>query len=413
MAHYLADTTHEVGTSLVRAFRAANQQLYAQAERDPTKGGMGTTLVAAVILGRKVYVANVGDSRAYLINKGGIIRITEDHSWVEEQVRAGLLSEEQARRHPHRNLVTRALGSKPAVEVDLFEGELTAGDTLLLCSDGLTGRVADHEIAAIVQEAQPSEAARRLVALANERGGNDNITVLIINAEEATSTARAPIPAAGKPPVRRRSPLVPVVAVLGGLILVGAVALAVLAAGGILPLPFLQAATGTPSPTMTLAPTPGPETATAEAAPGPAPTSVGTPAATVAPTRTAGVVGTGTVVVSPTVRPETLPGTVTLVTPTAEITLTGVVTFAWDYGPGPLPVGYAFQLIIGQGELGEAIVRTVGTPTRDTQRPVDLGRQLDEPGDYFWTVLIIQAGGGGEISRASERGFVYEPPARP
>lgn len=414
MAHYLADTAHDVGTSLVRAFRAANQQLYTQAEGDPSKGGMGTTLVVAVILGRKVYVANVGDSRAYLINKRGITQITEDHSWVEEQVRAGLLNEEQARRHPQRNLVTRALGSKPAVEVDLFEGEITAGDTLLLCSDGLTGRVADQEIAAIVQEAQPSEAARRLVALANERGGNDNITVLIINAEEATPTVRAPISAAGKPQEGRRSRLVPMVAVLGGLLLLGAVALAVLAASGILSLPFLQTATETPSPTMTLAPTLSPATSTAEATLVVAPTGVPTPTATLVPTGTAGVVGTDTVVISPTESPDALPGTVTLVTPTAEITLTGVVTFAWDYGPGPLPAGYAFQLIIGQGDPTDPDHQPVGSPTRDAQRSVDLGQELDEPGDYFWTVLIIEAGpGGSEVTRARERAFVYELPATP
>jgi len=414
MAHYLADTTHDVGTSLVRAFRAANQQLYTQAEGDPSKGGMGTTLVTAVILGRKVYVANVGDSRAYLINRQGITQITEDHSWVEEQVRAGLLNEEQARRHPQRNLVTRALGSKPAVEVDLFEGEIIAGDTILLCSDGLTGRVADQEIATIVQEAQPPEAARRLVALANERGGNDNITVLIINAEEATPTVRAPIPAAGKAPVGRRSRLVPLVAVLGGLLLLGAVAVAILATSGILPLPFLQAGTATPSATMTLAPTLGPATSTVEATLVVAPTGVATPTATLVPTGTAGVVGTDTVVVSPTVSPDALPGSVTLVTPTAEISLTGVVTFAWVYGPGPLPAGYAFQLVIGQGEPTDPNAHTVGSPTRDTQRSVDLGHELDEPGDYFWTVLIIEAGlGGSEVSRAMERVFVYEPPATP
>jgi serine/threonine protein phosphatase PrpC len=118
IGQYYSDTTHDVGTGLVRAFRAANQQIHAQAQSDPSKGGMGTTLVAAVILGRKVYVANVGDSRAYLVNRQGITQITEDHSWVEEQVRAGLLTPEQAKRHPQRNLVTRALGSKPAVEVD-------------------------------------------------------------------------------------------------------------------------------------------------------------------------------------------------------------------------------------------------------------------------------------------------------
>ena len=149
-----------MGKSLVRAVQAANQQIHAQAQTDPSKSGMGTTLVAAVILGRKVYVANVGDSRAYLINKGSMTQITDDHSWVEEQVRAGLLTPEQAKRHPQRNLVTRALGSKPSVDVDLFEGKVSTGDVILLCSDGLTGRVEDHEIAAIVRDHPPHEAAQ-------------------------------------------------------------------------------------------------------------------------------------------------------------------------------------------------------------------------------------------------------------
>ena len=127
IAQYYSDTTHNVSTSLVRAFRAANKLIYEQAQADPAKAGMGTTLVAAVIQSRKVYVANVGDSRAYIINKAGIVQITEDHSWVEEQVRAGVLTPEQAARHPQRNLVTRALGTKPQVEVDLFEGELSPG----------------------------------------------------------------------------------------------------------------------------------------------------------------------------------------------------------------------------------------------------------------------------------------------
>ena len=158
----------------------------------------------------------------------------------------------------------------------------------------------------------------------------------------------------------------------------------------------------------------GPATSTTEATLVVAPTGVAKPTATLVPTGTAGVVGTDTVVVSPTVSPDALPGSVTLVTPTAEITLTGVVTFAWVYGPGPLPAGYAFQLVIGQGEPTDPNAHTVGSPTRDTQRSVDLGQELEEPGDYFWTVLIIEAGiGGSEVSRAMERVFVYEPPATP
>ncbi len=124
---YYPDAVHDIPTSLTRAFRAANQKIYNWAQSDPSKSGMGTTLVAAVILGRRVYVANVGDSRAYVIGPQGIQRITTDHSWVEEQMRAGLLTPEQAKKHPQRNVVTRALGAKPAVEVDIFEGSAERG----------------------------------------------------------------------------------------------------------------------------------------------------------------------------------------------------------------------------------------------------------------------------------------------
>ena len=226
--HYYEDSSDEIGKSLIRAFQIANEQIHAQAEADPSKSGMGTTLVAAVILGRKVYVANVGDSRAYLINRQKMTQITHDHSWVEEQVRVGLLTPEQALRHPQRNLVTRALGSRPSVEVDLFEGEIDAGDTLLLCSDGLTGRVKDREIERIVRDSHPQQAAKELVDLANERGGKDNITVLIISAREELETVRAvPIaPVGGKPIHRSRAAVAIVIALailaltVGGLLAV-------------------------------------------------------------------------------------------------------------------------------------------------------------------------------------------------
>jgi serine/threonine protein phosphatase PrpC len=405
LAHYQADTAHEVGTSLVRAFRAANQQLYAQAEGDASKGGMGTTLVAAVILGRKVYVANVGDSRAYLINNHGISQITEDHSWVEEQVRAGLLSDEQARRHPQRNLVTRALGSKPSVEVDLFEGEISAGDSLLLCSDGLTGRVADQEIAAIVREHPPIEAARRLVALANERGGNDNITVLIINAEEATPTVKAPMPA--KPQPARRSRLLPALGVLGGLLLLVAVAVGVLAASGILPLSFLQVPTGTPTPELSVTPEATAVGTTQAVTPTIAATATLSPTGTVEASAGATLIATAATAASPA----PLVGSVTLVAPTDGMSLTGVVTFTWDFGPGPLREGLAFQLVIGQGDPSEPGAQEVGSRDREMARIVDLDALLEEPGEYYWTVRVVEIDGSElDVPEADARPFVYRGP---
>jgi serine/threonine protein phosphatase PrpC len=192
---YYADIGNDPGNSLVRVLKHANQTLYDQSQADPAKSGMGTTMVGAVVLGRRVYVVNVGDSRAYFINKQGISQITEDHSWVEEQVQAGLMTREQAERHPQRNLITRALGSKPAVDVDLFTGEIQEGDILLLCSDGLSGCVSERQIASIAHAELPPQAVVRLIALAKEQKAEDNISVLIVKAAEAQRQQ------AGRPPL--------------------------------------------------------------------------------------------------------------------------------------------------------------------------------------------------------------------
>ena len=271
ISNYYGDTSQDAATSLVRAFHTANQQLHLQSESDVSKKGMGTTLVAAAILGRKVYVANVGDSRAYLINSNGITQITQDHSWVEEQVRAGLLTPEQARQHPQRNLVTRALGSRPRVEVDLFEGEIGERDTLLLCSDGLTGRIKDAEIAALVLDHPAKEAVRRLVTLANKRGGKDNITVLLVTAREASAPLRA---AAGVPFRRESGKRLRALPILAGALVILILALGLLLATR--PLPWGRSAAAT-TPTLVAAAntwTPSPEaspTSTIEATPTEAP----------------------------------------------------------------------------------------------------------------------------------------------
>ncbi|MEJ2210001.1 MAG: Stp1/IreP family PP2C-type Ser/Thr phosphatase [Anaerolineae bacterium] len=184
---YYADAAHPPAESLVRAIRLANRVIHDEAISDPSKSGMGTTLVAAAVLGQCVYVANVGDSRAYLIDAREINQITEDHSWVEEQIQAGLMSREEAAHHPQRNVITRALGSKPTVEVDLFEGLLTEGQALLLCTDGVCGPLHEHQLAHAVRGseshlADPAEAAAQLVALAGRQSGDDNATVLIVEA---------------------------------------------------------------------------------------------------------------------------------------------------------------------------------------------------------------------------------------
>jgi serine/threonine protein phosphatase PrpC len=177
---YYADAIHDVGESLMRACECANDRVFELAQADPSRAGMGTTLVAAVVLNRRLYVANVGDSRAYLLHRRRFTRITVDHSWVEEQVQAGVLSREEAEGHPHRNLITRALGTRPAVDVDLFEADLGEGDALLLCTDGLSGQVPEQEMARQVRDLPPERAAAELVRQANARGGRDNVSVAIV-----------------------------------------------------------------------------------------------------------------------------------------------------------------------------------------------------------------------------------------
>ena len=141
---------------------------------------MGTTLVGAFVQGRDASIVNVGDSRAYIMSGGTLRQITEDHSYVEEMRRLGRISEADARSHPQKNLITRAVGVDATVEGDLFEHTLLDGDILLLCSDGLTGMVEDEKIAEVLAGAGTLEdKGRELLTLALEGGGRDNITVAL------------------------------------------------------------------------------------------------------------------------------------------------------------------------------------------------------------------------------------------
>lgn len=194
---YYTDANPDIQASLAQALQTANAAIYQLSRADARQAGMGTTAALAVVHNQNVFVSNVGDSRAYLIRGGQITQITRDHSWVDEQVRAGVLTPEQARSHPQRNIITRALGTGPAVEPDFYTGNLQLGDVLVLCSDGLTGHVADQEILLIAGENPPNAAAQRLIDLANERGGSDNITAIVVRAEPLT--ASAPVVAAAAP----------------------------------------------------------------------------------------------------------------------------------------------------------------------------------------------------------------------
>jgi serine/threonine protein phosphatase PrpC len=174
------------GNRLTAAFRLANRRLGAAMENDEKLRGMATT-AAALLVGRdKPIVAHVGDSRVYLFRNGTLTQITEDHSWVNEQVRAGVLSEADARHHPWRHVVTRALSGGDDPGVDVQEIEVKAGDRILLCSDGLSGVVPQEQLAEIIGSgASVDEMCRRLIEAANQAGGPDNITVAMLQVDVA------------------------------------------------------------------------------------------------------------------------------------------------------------------------------------------------------------------------------------
>ena len=166
---------------LKRAMIYANNEIYKSANKDPDLVGMGTTMVAAVALEGKLYVANVGDSRLYVVNND-IRQITMDHSLVEEMIRSGELERKKGRNHPEKNIITKAMGSKDEVVPDFFEIDMEPEDKYVLCSDGLSNMVEDDEIRDIVVDYRDiKEAAKALVDRANYYGGSDNISVVIVS----------------------------------------------------------------------------------------------------------------------------------------------------------------------------------------------------------------------------------------
>lgn len=165
---------------LVSAVILANEAIYEAASIDQKKKGMGTTIAAVLISGRQLSIAHVGDSRVYLIRAGGILQLTEDHSVVYEQYKRGFLTKDDVEKSGMRNVLSRALGISKQVEVDCDELTLMKDDILMLCTDGLNTMVSDDEILyEVMATNNPAEACDRLIALANQKGGKDNITVII------------------------------------------------------------------------------------------------------------------------------------------------------------------------------------------------------------------------------------------
>jgi serine/threonine protein phosphatase PrpC len=162
------------------AILRAGNMIARRATEDPELRGMGTTATVMFILQDKAYIAHVGDSRAYCVRNGKITQITEDHSLVHEQLKSGLITEEEARTHQLKNIITRSVGVQEEVEIDTVVWKAQPGDTYVLCSDGLSNMVADHDMQNIVNRPDLEGAARALVDLANEQGGEDNITLILV-----------------------------------------------------------------------------------------------------------------------------------------------------------------------------------------------------------------------------------------
>lgn len=371
---YYADPSDDLATSLAHALQTANQAIYRHAQATHGEQGMGTTVAAAVVRGRSVQLANIGDSRIYLLRGRAITQLTEDHSWVAEQMRAGILTPEQAASHPQRNLVVRALGKREAAQPDFFSGELRADDVLLLCSDGLTGHVRDEELAEIAGGSPPDLAVRRLVDLANSRGGSDNISVIVARLEAPEAAAPA-LPAASQAvrfPPRR--------------IVIAAVALILLAIAALLLALLVERrptregpAAGISRPAATTALTPVPTAADATVAP---------PTVTLAPTAGAASPAATGLLPAPT-------DLLIVNAAGADLVNAEQVQFTWHW-EGQLPAGHAFEVRIwkkdGEPHLGAAEPARERRDNGWTQTiNVALAPAVKQGGEgmYRWTVAVV------------------------
>lgn len=174
--------SNKIFESIEEAIYLANKKIYNQSIKENIARGMGTTVVLALLIEGDVYFANVGDSRAYLLSEGSIIQISKDNSYVQELIEKGIIEDEEAKSHKRKNIITRAVGVDLNIIVDMYGEKIHNGDVLLLCSDGLTNMVEDKEIENILKKKiKAKDKVEQLIELANKMGGNDNITVLVIN----------------------------------------------------------------------------------------------------------------------------------------------------------------------------------------------------------------------------------------
>ena len=182
-------TRDEVLSHLQRAMTITGAAIFDAAQSDPNLAGMGTTLTSVLFHGTRAYVAHVGDSRAYLYRDGRVQQITHDHSWVAEQVKAGLLTEQEAKESRFRHIITRSVGFEREVQVDGTICPVQAGDCLFLCSDGLSNYMEESDFSEILTQYSYRDVPQMLVGLANARGGDDNITVVLVHIANDYSTS--------------------------------------------------------------------------------------------------------------------------------------------------------------------------------------------------------------------------------
>jgi protein phosphatase len=354
---------------------------------------MGTTLTAAILKGKDLLLANVGDSRAYLIRGGFIRQLTIDHSWIAEAIRTGAITEEKARTHPYRGAITRSLGTHPDVEVDFFRERITNGDVVFLCSDGLYKVVGDEEIQSIVSDSPSSqEAVRRLIDLANQRGGPDDITAVVLRIRRALALRPTP----------RRTSAWPLLLPL---------------AGGIATL--LMAIYFVKSP---LSPTPTPPiekiaieqmvaTETPVTKPVISPTSTPLPTSTpVPPTSTPTPLPTTSPIPTSTPTPAKYPAP-RLVVPEDGAVFGGYyVDLLWDW-EGELKEDEWFDVRVWVGN----IERSIGIVKEEKYT---LTTAPSGSGEYRWRIVVVRVGPGGEVldevsEESEERRFTWNLPGPP
>lgn len=169
--------------ALKKLVEAANLEVWQKSTESPETNGMGTTLTMAVVAGKAVTIAHVGDSRLYLARSGNMRRVTDDHSYIEELVRKGSLTREEAENHPGKNIITRAIGTSPELEVDILSLTMETNDMMILCTDGLTNMLCEDEIVETAGSSGPEAACEQLIEAAKRHGGEDNVTVIIIKCE--------------------------------------------------------------------------------------------------------------------------------------------------------------------------------------------------------------------------------------